>query len=150
MGRIQFAATDLTGPSLPKIRLSDHHSPPGVRRVPDASTANVDESHRIELGIRVALPPGSALAVALREVPTHPQVDEATCLDIDHRTRPTSRRPTGLDLRPCAHGCSRQLNRSRSPTFSAFPSRRAVPVSPVMCAAAFVKRLPAACCISPG
>src|SRR5208283_566772 len=60
-----------------RIRLSDHHSPRGVRRVPDAATADVDESHRIELGIRVALPPGSALAVALREVPAHPQVDEA-------------------------------------------------------------------------
>ena len=37
--------------------------------------------------------------------------------------------------------------RTRSPTFSAFPSRRAVPATPVMHAGAYVEHLPGVCCL---
>lgn len=62
---------------------------------------------------------------------------------------PTPRRSVRLGLRPCAVGCSCHPHRSRSLTFNAFLSLRAVSATPGERDGPFVELLPIACCLHP-
>ena len=60
-----------------RIRLSDHRSPCGVRPVSDAASTDVDETHGVELAVRVAPPLDPSLTVPVGQILPHPPVDEA-------------------------------------------------------------------------
>ena len=65
------------------------------------------------------------------------------------RASPTPRRHVRLGLQPCAGRRGRNPHRSRSPTFNAFLSLRAVSATPGERDGASVELLPIPCCLRP-